>query len=244
MMERDIVIHLYNRKHGIIYEASNEATVSIPIPDTSFLSQIFLKMAIACFAVGIVAVSIFILPQVQSVFSAEKEEATAAKVLVDTVSGVSVEQTLSPVPLSYQPRLDSSLPSESRLKIPSIGVNTAIVEATYDNYNEALKKGPWRVSDFGTPADRERPTILAAHRFGYLAWSNLFRRKSSFYNLPNLKVGDTVEIDWGQRKYVYEVYKEDKGSNITDYSADLILYTCETLTSEVRIFKYGRLLQI
>lgn len=146
--------------------------------------------------------------------------------------------------ISYQPQIDNSLSFESKLKIPSIRVDTKIHEAVLDNYESALKLGVWRVSDFGTPYDRSKPTIIAAHRYGYLAWSNLYRRLNSFYNLPKLKVGDVVEIDWQQRKYVYAVYAENKGEEITDYSADLILYTCETLNSPVRIFKYARLLEI
>lgn len=144
----------------------------------------------------------------------------------------------------YQPRVDPSLPLENRLKITSIGVDAQIQEATSDNYEEALKNGVWRVSDFGTPYVRNKPTIIVAHRFGYLKWSNLFRRKNSFYNLPELKEGEVVEIIWRQRKYVYAIYGESEGAEIEDYSADLILYTCESLNSPVRIFKYARLLKI
>ncbi|OGM15672.1 hypothetical protein A2V56_01860 [Candidatus Woesebacteria bacterium RBG_19FT_COMBO_42_9] len=145
---------------------------------------------------------------------------------------------------AYQPKLDATLPQESRLKIVSAKIDTQINEATLDNYEEALRKGVWRVSDFGTPADRSKPVILAAHRYGYLAWSIPYRLKNSFYNLPKLKTGDTVEIIWRQRKYIYEVYREEDGETITDYSADLILYTCESLNSPVRIFRYARLLEI
>ena len=162
------------------------------------------------------------------------------------LSGVEVESltTANQEISQYIPRFDPTLPLESRLKISSIGVDTKLEESTYDNYEEALKKGVWRVSNFGTPTDNGRPVILAAHRFGYLAWNNIFRRKSSFYNLPKLEVGDTVEIVWRQRKYVYEVYAEGKGEEIADYSADLILYTCETLNGPVRIFKYAKLLEV
>lgn len=144
---------------------------------------------------------------------------------------------------AYQPPFDPTLTTQNRLKIPAIGVDTRIWEATYDNYEEALRKGVWRVSDFGTPADRTKPTILAAHRYGYLAWSNLFRRKNSFFNLPKLKVGDTVEIIYKQRKYTYGIYATQKGEEITDYSADLILYTCISLSGPERIFEYARLLK-
>lgn len=154
-------------------------------------------------------------------------------------------QTVAVEPVeTYQPKVDPSLPLESRLSVPSIGVDTLIEEATSDNYEEALKEGVWRVSDFGTPYARTKPTILVAHKYGYLKWTNLFRRKSSFYNLPKLEEGDVVEIIWRQRKYIYEIYATGEGEEITDYSADLILYTCESLNSPVRIFKYARLLEI
>lgn len=144
----------------------------------------------------------------------------------------------------YFPRLDPSLPRENKLRIVKIGVNTEIVETTLENHEEALRRGVWRVPDFGTPEQREYPTILAAHRFGYLAWTNTYRKQNSFFNLPKLKVGDTVEIVWKQRKYLYEIYKEEKGIEISDYTANLILYTCETLDSSAKIFRYARLLRI
>lgn len=141
----------------------------------------------------------------------------------------------------HEPPFDSRLPIINHLTIPSIGVDTDIEEATYQNYEEALKKGVWRVSDFGSPdGQTDSPVILAAHRFGYLAWSNLFRHQSSFFNLPKVKVGDTVSIVWRQRKYTYEVYATDRAEEISDYSADLILYTCETLNGPERIFVYAK----
>ena len=144
----------------------------------------------------------------------------------------------------YQPVYDSSLPMENRLVMPSVKIDTIINEASLDNYENALRIGVWMVANFGNPLERDKTTILAAHRFGYLKWSIPYRLKNSFYNLPKLKVGDRVEIVWEQRKYIYEVYAEGKGGEIEDYSADLILYTCESLTSPTKIFKYLRLLEI
>lgn len=147
-------------------------------------------------------------------------------------------------PAAYQPPYDSSLPLKNRLIIKSAGIDTEIYEAPEANFEDALKKGVWRVSNFGTPFERELPTIMAAHRFGYLRWSVPYRLKNSFYNLPKLKIGDTVEIIWKQRKYVYAVYGEEEGEAISDYSANLILYTCKDLNSKVRIFKYAKLIEI
>lgn len=144
----------------------------------------------------------------------------------------------------YQPRFDPSLPSENIVKITSVRIETGINEASLSAFEDALRVGVWRVANFGTPEDRSLPTILAAHRYGYLKWSIPYRLKNSFYSLPKLKVGDTVEIVWNQRKYIYEVYEEGRGEEIEDYSADLILYTCENLGDSERIFKYARLLEI
>lgn len=144
----------------------------------------------------------------------------------------------------YQPLRDDVLPITNHISIPSIGVDSQIHEANIENYEDALKEGVWRVQDYGTPYSRQNPTILIAHRFGYLAWSNQFRRENSFYNLPKLKVGDMVEIVWHQRKYVYEVYAEGEGDKIEDFEADLILYTCKILEGDTRIFKYAKLLEI
>lgn len=168
-----------------------------------------------------------------------------SKAILQTVAGGGdiVEEPVVKL-LDWQPGIDPKLPRATTLVIPSIKVATDVQEATFQNYEEALKKGVWRVPDFGTPYDRSKPTIMAAHRFGYLAWSNSFRRLNSFYNLPKLKKGDTVEIYYKQRKYVYEIYGESRGEEIEDYSANLILYTCETLNSKIRIFRYARLLKI
>lgn len=143
----------------------------------------------------------------------------------------------------YQPSLDPSLPSENRLRISKIGVDTEILEETQENFEEALMRGVWRVPDFGNPYVRRYPTILVAHRYGYLHWSEAFRLRNSFYNLPKLSPGDQVEIIWEQRKYTFEVYGGLESEGITDYSADLILYTCKFLESPVRIFRYAKLVK-
>ncbi len=143
---------------------------------------------------------------------------------------------IPPPPPPPLPDFDPSLPQENGLLIDKIGVRGEIHEG--ENWAEILKTGVWRVPDFGTPEDDTLPIILAAHRFGYVTWTNSMRTLNSFYNLPKLKVGDRVEIVWNQRKYVYEIYQEETGTAITDYTADLILYTCNLWNSPTRIFKY------
>lgn len=191
----------------------------------------------------ILALIVFLVAFGPSIFYTIKGSEKLGEIIGRKVTN-SVPTPLNPVQEAYQPAFDPTLPKEARITISSIGVDSEIFEGSYDNLEEILKKGIWRVSDFGTPFNRDNPTILAAHRFGYLAWSNIFRRKSSFFNLPKIENGDTVEIVWRQRKYVYEIYKTSKGERAEDYSADLILYTCEDMGSEQRIFKYARLLKI
>ena len=136
-----------------------------------------------------------------------------------------------------KPELDTNLPKEKILQIPKIGVETEILEG--DNYIELLEQGVWKANEFGSPED-DLVMILAAHRYGYITWTSEYRDKNSFYHLPKTRVGDTVEIIWEQRLYEYEIYKIDENTEITDYNADLILYTCKLFNSPERIFRYAR----
>jgi sortase (surface protein transpeptidase) len=200
------------------------------------VSKYLLKLSIATAAVGLILLAVNYEPVVlawaqnMNLSNAEAQNIAATQAI--------------PTRSNYQPPFDPKLPLDNRVIIPSIGVNTDIQEATYDDYESALKNGVWRVSDFGDPSDNSMPTILAAHRYGYLAWTNLYRHLNSFYNLPKLQVGDTVEIDWRQHRYVYEIYSATEGTQITDYSADLVLYTCVNLTGDERVFRYARLINI
>lgn len=137
---------------------------------------------------------------------------------------------------------DKTLPEGHYLSIPKIGVDTVIWEGEGDNYEKALRKGVWRVNDFAEPENPGgKPIILAAHRFGYIDWTQDYRLKNSFYNLPKLINGDMVEIVWNQRRYTYQIQRVEEGPEITDYSSDLILYTCKFLVSPIRIFAYAKL---
>ena len=134
------------------------------------------------------------------------------------------------------PPIDFALPNKKLLNIPKIGVEGTILEG--EDYNTLLEQGIWRVNDFGTPED-ELVMILASHRFGYITWTNEHRNKNSFYNLPKTGVGDYLEIVWNQRLYKYEIYKVEESTEINDYTADLILYTCKLYNSPERIFRYA-----
>ncbi len=135
------------------------------------------------------------------------------------------------------PKLDFSLPAGNHVYIKKIGVEGRIYEG--ENPDEVLEKGIWRVNDFGTPEDKNL-MILSSHRFGHFSWTQEQRENQSFFHLPSTRVGDKIEIVWNQRKYIYEIYKAQEGERITDYDADLILYTCKLYNSPIRIFRYAQ----
>ena len=139
--------------------------------------------------------------------------------------------------ISNIPPFDPSLPEGLFVIIPKIGVESPI--STSKDYNDGLEKGSWIVSNYGTPEKTELPIILAAHRFGYSYWGVEKRNKISFYNLPKTTEGDEIIIYWNQREYKYRIYKSEESTYISDYSADLILYTCKFFNSPIRIFRYA-----
>ncbi len=148
-----------------------------------------------------------------------------------------IPQQDNPAEEKQSPPFDPNLPEGYFVLISSIGVNSPIT-ATKD-YKKALLKGTWIVSNYGTPELDELPIILAAHRFGYTTWSNEKRNLISFFNLPKTVVGEKVSIYWNQREYIYEIYALEENTYISDYTADLILYTCKYYNSPQRIFRYA-----
>lgn len=206
----------------------------------STMSVVLTGLAVGLVILGLIAAGV---PVVPMVWYSLKPSSTSdmARILNEPVIG-QAEAVTKEVD-NWQPALDETLPKKGWVSIPEIGLKSEIIEETQENYEAALRQGVWRVPGFGTPLNRELPTILVAHRFGYLKWTNQYRRLHSFYNLPKLEVLEKVYISWGQREYVYEIYAGDEGTQISDYSADLILYTCQYLESDQRIFKYGRLVK-
>jgi len=139
--------------------------------------------------------------------------------------------------ISNIPTLDPSLPEGKFVIIPKINVESPI--STSKDYNEGLKQGTWIVADYGNPEQPNLPIILASHRFGYSSWSAEKRNKISYYNLPQTVEDDRIEIYWNQRKYKYRIYASEESTYISDYTADLILYTCKFFNSPIRIFRYA-----
>lgn len=172
-----------------------------------------------------------------------------AKLFPESIAEVTTQAPIStPAPVvaevkKYEPPFDPSLPQGTWITIPKIGVETE-AQATVDP-NEALATGVWMVPDFGVPSpDQSDPIIMAAHRFGWKWWwQDDYWKKHSFYLLTDTQPGDTIEIVYNQRKWTYEIYAGEEGTEITDYDADLILYTCKFLNSPIRYFRYARLVE-
>ncbi len=216
----------------------------------STLAAIFAGMAFTLWAVFAILSSYpvglylyyTVLPKTSEVLGKALQETSKSITSQAKANVVIPTETVSTVEISR----DVSLPEGHYLSIPKIGVDTIIWEGESDNYDKALKKGVWRVNDFATPdmatPGSGKPVILAAHRFGYIEWTQEYRLKNSFYKLPDLKPGDEVEIVWNQHRYKYQVTKLEEGEKITDYSSDLILYTCKYLVTPIRIFVYTKLM--
>ncbi len=203
------------------------------------LSNILSCYTVAGILLILIGILLFVTPIVPYIWYNLNEDATQDE--AESLQGPLAQQPDNPndpieIPEPELPPFDPNLTTTNTLIIPSIGVNGTINEDT--NSFQGLEKGLWRAPDWGTP-DMDLSTIIAAHRFGYLRWSADFRKTQSFYNLPNTKVGDTVQIIWNQRLYEYKIYKEEDSTAITDYNADLILYTCRIFNSPVRVFRYA-----
>lgn len=191
----------------------------------------------AIIVTSLLVAAVIIVPEVYSkIFSSQSsvsEVADAAK------QGVEEQPQKSLVPEPYLPPKNPDLPTGTWISIPRIGVHSEVLAT--ENPDEALDKGVWMVPDFGRPGDYSQPTIVAAHRYGWdWWWQTDYWKYNSFYLLTETEPGDLVEVIHDQRKWVYEIYAGEEGKLITDYSADLILYTCKYLNSPLRHFRYAR----
>jgi LPXTG-site transpeptidase (sortase) family protein len=188
----------------------------------------------------LISISLILIPTTPYILyrlQPSKTEDEVQKITAELIEEAEVIEVKEQEEETIKEPIDKSLPKENYIIIGKIDVTSPIGEG--ENSTEPLKKGSWIVPNFGTPEANTQPIIIAAHRFGYIYWDRTTREKISFYNLPKTEVGDTIEIIWGQRKYTYEIYKAEESTYISDYSADLILYTCKYFSSPERIFRYA-----
>lgn len=192
-------------------------------------------------ALSIGVAGVIVVPEVYySLFSAQTEAvnqvASAAKIDSQALP------VTTPEPEPYMPPQNPDLPTGTWISIPRIGVYTEMLAT--DNPDVALETGVWLVPDFGRPGDTTQPVIAAAHRFGWdWWWKTDYWKYNSFYLLTETEPGDRIEVIYDQRKWVYKIYAGEEGELITDYNADLILYTCKYLNSPIRHFRYAMLVK-
>jgi len=113
-------------------------------------------------------------------------------------------------------------PTHNRLIIPKIGINSAILEGPSLNILNK-EEGVWHQT--GNIINSN--FVIAGHRWKYLPPNT-----TTFYNLGQLQVGDTVVVDWyGSRHYYSVSQTEQVSQNDTDIlkptaTTELTLYTC------------------
>lgn len=96
--------------------------------------------------------------------------------------------------------------TENRLYIPKIDIN--LPYATGDE--SVMETGAWwRAPSSGNPKDGGN-FVLSAHRF-VMGWTpGETVKRSPFYNIDKLNIGDTITIDYDGERYAYTV--EEKHS--------------------------------
>lgn len=218
---------------------SQSVPIATPGLNTQFKAKLISRLSIVGMTVTFVALFFLIFPDFALKILPYQTEPIVSAVDQSVLGGDFSDGNL--YSSAELPEKNEYLPTGNWLVISKIGVMTEIRESSEEDHEEVLKKGVWRVPDFASPVQKvDYPTILVAHKYGYLVWSNQYRRQNSFYNLDKLEIGDTFEVIWDQRRFVYEIYAGDEGKDITDYKADVILYTCKHLNSPIRIFRYAR----
>ncbi len=125
----------------------------------------------------------------------------------------------------------------SSLEQPQIGKNRIIipkigVDIEYGEGEVALDNGAqWRFPERGNPQDGGN-FIVAAHRFTLAPTPQETIRKSPFYHVEKLSIGDKVIVDYDGKRYGYTISKtfdvkptqvEIEDPNVGDR---LTLYSC------------------
>lgn len=125
----------------------------------------------------------------------------------------------------------------NRVIIPKIGVDTAIVEGKTLKILETVD-GVWHETGVETGN-----IVLAGHRFKYLPPNT-----TTLYNLNKVVVGDTIVVDWYQKRYIYVVSetkvvdKTEIGIRNPTPTPTLTIYSCEEKNQANRIVVQAKLI--
>lgn len=97
-------------------------------------------------------------------------------------------------------------PQENKVYIPKIGVSVVFTNGG----PEALDDGVWhRFPERGDPVQGGN-FILSAHRFEIGFTPAETRRKSPFYHVGNLAIGDQILVDFEGKRYGYQITEKKK----------------------------------
>lgn len=128
-----------------------------------------------------------------------------AYLLITALSPLVISPTINPTDNKTTELLASSEEkiAEDRLYIPKIDINVP-----YSSSGEsALEQGAWwRQPHNGNPADGGN-FVLSAHRFVMGLTPQQTLRKSPFYHINKLEVGDELVVDYDGKRYIYEISK-------------------------------------
>lgn len=226
---------LRHRKERALSAVQKQAGVAAAIS-----KKIALVLLTICIIGGVIS-AVFFLPQVYYRVFPAQVVATEAATPGTVLGGEFQKPTAETQGRQYVPPVDDNLPDGDWIIIPQIGVRTQF-KSTEDP-NDALVEGAWLSPEYGRPGDVGVPIIIAAHRFGWQWWwQSDYGKYHSFYYLPDTTPGTQVEIISNKQKWVYEIYAGEESDGISDYSADLILYTCKHISSPIRYVRYARLI--
>ena len=114
------------------------------------------------------------------------------------------------------------------LIVPSMLLNTPVLEGPVRDTYKILDKGIWRWPLGSTP-DKGSNTVLVGHRFTYT------NPKGIFYYMDKVKVGDEIGLVWNNKRYTYKVASvrevQPTETSVTAATPDarLTMYTCTPL---------------
>lgn len=118
--------------------------------------------------------------------------------------------------------------TENRLYIPKIDINLPYAAGDAS----VMENGAWwRKPDNGNPQDGGN-FVLSAHRFIMGLTPAQTLRKSPFYNIDKLQIGDEITVDYNGKRYVYAISKifdvKPDAVHIENRTeqAQLTLYSC------------------
>ena len=127
-----------------------------------------------------------------------------AYLLITSLSPTLISTTINPDDNSTTKLLKADRPiDENRLYIPKIDINLPYTAGD----ETVMEKGAWwRQPGSGNPADGGN-FVLSAHRFIMGLTPQQTLRKSPFYNINKLEIGDKISIDYSGKRYEYTISK-------------------------------------